>query len=85
MKIRAIFPEQTYICPKCGIEWRMLKGDTNESIVRCMACCERFQIGAHLTKRAPDAEEAAASQSVSNTESLSTSDSVPQSAPARVA
>jgi len=37
------------------------------------------------TKRAPDAEEAAASQSVSNTETLSTSDSVPQSAPARVA
>ncbi len=37
------------------------------------------------TKRAPDAEEAAASQSVSNTESLSTSDSVPQSATARVA
>ena len=54
MKIRAIFPEQTYICPKCGIEWRMLKGDTNDSIVRCMACCERFQIGAHLTKRAVD-------------------------------
>lgn len=37
------------------------------------------------TKRAPDAEEAAASQSVSNTETLSTSDSVPQSASARVA
>ena len=38
-----------------------------------------------LTQRAPDAEEAAASQSVSNTETLSTSDGVPQSAPARVA
>jgi hypothetical protein len=29
----------------------MLKGDTEETIVRCMACCERFQIGAHLTQR----------------------------------
>ena len=29
----------------------MLKGDTNETIVRCMACCERFPIGAHPTRK----------------------------------
>lgn len=55
MTKQTISPEQSYTCPKCGMEWRMLEGDTNESIVRCMACCERFQIGAHLTKHAQDA------------------------------
>lgn len=68
-------------------EWEYLEeeeylGITHTLSARDVGCvkCSRL-----LTKRAPDAEEAAASQSVSNTETLSTSDSVPQSAPARVA
>ena len=51
MTRHAVCPEQIYKCPKCSNEWRILKGDTNDTIVRCMACCERFQIGAHLQRR----------------------------------
>ncbi len=36
---------EEYHCPKCGLEHRLLHGDTPETKVKCISCGHIFHIG----------------------------------------
>lgn len=69
--------QEEYYCPKCGLQHRLVRHDTPETIVMCIQCGHKFAIkDASQQSAHADAGKSADLQADSNADNLSTSQAV---------